>query len=206
MSVHYFKKSFLNQPFRFNGSAVSFENVGNNVGVRKLDDATEAALVAELNKAADGRRGGVQRVSAEIVDGLKKNSTSSQQSVNRPGVLREIRVHNPESLAPKADGPPKSAVESAGGVLPKPLQTQSEASSAWKPGDPLMTNGPTLEEFIKAGYKAENYPPYGYAPRLANQRPSRAPGDPAPPGTPPIRRAKRSDVEAKVRDAKPATE
>ena len=27
----------------------------------------------------------------------------------------------------------------------------------------LKTDGPTLEEFVKAGYKAEDYPPAGYA-------------------------------------------
>lgn len=28
---------------------------------------------------------------------------------------------------------------------------------------PLKTNGPTVEEWVKAGYKAVNYPPGGYA-------------------------------------------
>lgn len=28
---------------------------------------------------------------------------------------------------------------------------------------PLRTDGPTLAEFVGAGYKAENYPPEGYA-------------------------------------------
>lgn len=30
-------------------------------------------------------------------------------------------------------------------------------------GDELRKDGPTLEEYVKAGYSAENYPPTGYA-------------------------------------------
>jgi hypothetical protein len=30
----------------------------------------------------------------------------------------------------------------------------------------LRTDGPTLEEFVGRGYKAENYPPTGYAVRI----------------------------------------
>lgn len=31
----------------------------------------------------------------------------------------------------------------------------------------LRQDGPTLEEFVAKGYKAENYPPAGYAPRTS---------------------------------------
>ena len=30
----------------------------------------------------------------------------------------------------------------------------------------LRTDGPTLEEYVNAGYSAENYPPKGYAARV----------------------------------------
>lgn len=33
--------------------------------------------------------------------------------------------------------------------------------------DALRDDGPTLEEYVAAGYKAENYPPQGYAARAA---------------------------------------
>ncbi|MDE2097470.1 MAG: hypothetical protein KGL39_09515 [Patescibacteria group bacterium] len=32
--------------------------------------------------------------------------------------------------------------------------------------DGLRTDGPTLAEYVAAGYKAESYPPQGYAPKL----------------------------------------
>lgn len=41
-----------------------------------------------------------------------------------------------------------------------------EAQQApWAPNVALRTDGPTLEEYVAAGYKAENYPPEGYAVR-----------------------------------------
>ena len=40
----------------------------------------------------------------------------------------------------------------------------SPMTSEWKPGDPLRTDGPTLEEWIASGYSKEAYPPAGYAP------------------------------------------
>jgi hypothetical protein len=32
----------------------------------------------------------------------------------------------------------------------------------WEPGDPPRTDGPTIEVWVKAGYKAEDYPPEGF--------------------------------------------
>lgn len=50
----------------------------------------------------------------------------------------------------------------------------------WADGT-LRQDGPTLEEFVAAGYKAENYPPTGYAAK------SSAPPTPAPvPPTEPL--------------------
>lgn len=41
----------------------------------------------------------------------------------------------------------------------------------WKPGEALRQTGPTLEEYVTAGYKPENYPPTGYAPRATRYVP-----------------------------------
>lgn len=49
---------------------------------------------------------------------------------------------------------------SMGGQL-KPLEVDEAG---------LRTDGPTLEEYVEAGYKAENYPPDGYAPRVDEKK------------------------------------
>lgn len=51
-------------------------------------------------------------------------------------------------------------------------QTANSKATEAKSGTPeLRTDGPTKEEYVAAGYKAENYPPSGYAPRTASQPP-----------------------------------
>ena len=40
----------------------------------------------------------------------------------------------------------------------------SPMTPEWKPGDPLRTDGPSLEEWIAKGYSKDAYPPTGYAP------------------------------------------
>ena len=114
-SVHfdmrYFKKILASQPVKCLGSLVAFESVGGNVGVRKLDENTEAPLIAELDNLADHRLGGVVKISAEIFEGLKKNPLPPPVSRNRTGVLSSLRVFNPEATVPKLRPPsPKSAV------------------------------------------------------------------------------------------------
>jgi hypothetical protein len=58
---------------------------------------------------------------------------------------------------------------------PKPARTRGRARGKSKPdeqpaqsdligdGTQKRTDGPTVEEFVKAGYSAKNYPPDGYA-------------------------------------------
>jgi hypothetical protein len=95
----------------------------------------------------------------------------------------------------------------AAGYLPLPedrhLAANAEPS---KPAEPptntegLRLDGPTLEEYVKAGYKAENYPPKGYAAKpssegavtpkpetdaQADQQPPAAPNQPEAPATQP---------------------
>lgn len=134
----FFKKALLNQPFVASSGKVSFEPVGNNEGVRQLDETTEAALIAELDAAADRRRGGIIRISQEIFASLKKNSPTLKPSRSQRGVLQQIRLHNPESLVPKSSGPPMSAVESAGGVLPKRSSAEPTVAELKKQVDRLQ--------------------------------------------------------------------
>lgn len=42
-------------------------------------------------------------------------------------------------------------------------KAKAEADAAPKNAEGLRLDGPTLEEYVKAGYLAENYPPQGYA-------------------------------------------
>lgn len=44
---------------------------------------------------------------------------------------------------------------------------EAKLAVAEAPTPPLRTDGPTLEEYVKAGYSADHYPPAGYAPRVA---------------------------------------
>ena len=65
----------------------------------------------------------------------------------------------------------QSNVESKAAADPQPSVKATTPdrlrSDEWREGDPLRDNGPTLEEFVAAGYKAEIYPPRGYKPRLS---------------------------------------
>lgn len=49
----------------------------------------------------------------------------------------------------------------------------------------LKTDGPTLAEYVAAGYKAENYPPQGYAVREETPEAEATPEVPAEPVEPP---------------------
>lgn len=44
-----------------------------------------------------------------------------------------------------------------------------DAAEAANQGDGLRTDGPTIAEFVAAGYRAENYPPEGYASRSTDE-------------------------------------
>ena len=111
--MRHFKKLLVSQPVKCLGALVSFEPVGGNVGVRQLDDVHEASLIAELDRLADHRRGGVVKISAEVYEGLKKNPLPPARLRNPTGVLSSLRVFNPESTVPKLRPSPKSAVAPA---------------------------------------------------------------------------------------------
>ena len=56
--------------------------------------------------------------------------------------------------------------QSQSALAPQP-EPQKPAPEPKVTPEPLRTDGPTLEEYVAAGYKAENYPPKGYAAREA---------------------------------------
>lgn len=115
-----FKKAVISQPFRFNGAVVPFEHVGNNTGVRSLDETHDASLIAELDRAADARRGGIMRISAEIYSDLVKKKVPWQPSVNRSKGLQPIRAYQEQTLSPQSSNPPRQAAASAVADSPKP--------------------------------------------------------------------------------------
>jgi len=90
-------------------------------------------------------------------------------------------------------------------MVPGPGYSTDKSLPTDEPPDPpLREDGPTLEEFIAAGYKAEAYPPKGYAPvpspglttyRLnqANQVAQGKPPVTPPPTTPPAETAPNLD-------------
>lgn len=118
MSLHYYKKFTLNQGLAFNGVKIGFEPIGNNEGVAILDDTINPDLVKFMEDYADKRRGGIVRISAEVHSNLKKSLTPLTPSPSPHRGLQQIRTYSPESLTPKSSGPPKTAAESAGAVLP----------------------------------------------------------------------------------------
>lgn len=74
------------------------------------------------------------------------------------GHVQEFRFLSP---AQHEEREKQKAIDNAGIAT----ATKVEKSSAWKPGAPPMTDGPTVTEYVLAGYDPKNYPPTGYASR-----------------------------------------
>jgi hypothetical protein len=70
---------------------------------------------------------------------------------DEPAPTEEVKAPAPE---PEVKAEPEPEVKAA-----------EEAKT-----EELRTDGPTLEEWVAAGYKEENYPPAGYAKREATAR------------------------------------
>lgn len=60
---------------------------------------------------------------------------------------------------------PEPVPEPAPEPVPEPVPEPEAAPAPAPSPEPLREDGPTLAEFVAAGYSAENYPPEGYAPR-----------------------------------------
>src|SRR3990167_3533388 len=59
--------------------------------------------------------------------------------------------------------------EPVGGPKPGAV-TPVGTSGTQLPAPPLKSDGPTLEEYVKAGYEPKTYPPHGYAPKAFKQK------------------------------------
>jgi hypothetical protein len=76
----------------------------------------------------------------------------------RTAATLEILPEEKEKEARPTKAPPIQPPGEATG------KTGEEVEGEGKPAE-LKTDGPTLEQYLKAGYKAEGYPPQGYAPK-----------------------------------------
>jgi len=136
MAEKYFKKELARNKVRTSsGDVIQFEILPGDTGVIKLDDAADAALIAELGAMADKRISGVVRISAEIYESLKKNEFSNP-SPRSSSILRQL---NQVRVQPRQDDPYRSkAVESVAAasgekpliVYPNKLPTEAEVGAA----------------------------------------------------------------------------
>lgn len=102
--IHYFHKLAFNAPIKLNGSIIVFEPVGNNAGVRAIDDtsAAEAAQLTALHQFADQQARGVTRISKEIYEQKKNNRQFSKSPHLQSSSLNGIRILDKEaSFLPK---------------------------------------------------------------------------------------------------------
>lgn len=110
MAKKYFKKEQLRSPvFGPDNKPIQFTPVFGGDGVIELDEEKDAAMIDALNKYAEARKGGVVRVSAEVVESLKKNipSTGSRNRsfLNQIRVMPSIDQIVPSSVS-ASDAPP----------------------------------------------------------------------------------------------------
>ena len=145
----FFGKELAANQFFVGGAAVPFEVLAGNTGVIALDSEKDKALVDALNLAASKGRGGIVKLSEEGYEAKKK-------------------------VAPLATSPkPSSRKDEMLRILPRDLSPFRTAEAAEKPK--LREDGPTLEEWVAAGYQAAAYPPRGYAPKTASKPPTLVP-------------------------------
>lgn len=137
MPLAYFKKESLRNRIIHNGQPVQFEPVGNDIGVKVVDDTTDKATFDLLEGLANRRRMGVTRISAEIADSLKKNLQPSRASASPSSVGPPIRVFNQEAVLPKASSVGDAKVVGAAKVVdttPKFIpQTGDKRPTAFQP-------------------------------------------------------------------------
>lgn len=123
--LSYFRKAVLStQIFQSNGKPIPWTNIGWNTGALETNDAK---LIKELNKFAEEVKGGVQVITKEQFDELKKNSaTSSRPKVWQPTVSGDLGLPiQAQSPNPQSASSPVSAAAAkpdapvtAAGVLP----------------------------------------------------------------------------------------
>lgn len=92
-----------------------------------------------------------------------KGSYGEFGRVKRGVILRDISKDRAEKLI--ASG--AYAVATADDL--KKAEEVGKVIDSQVPSEPLRTDGPTVAEFVTAGYLASNYPPTGYASRSSNE-------------------------------------
>lgn len=112
----YFKKESVRNPvFGADKKAIGFHVVASETGIIALDEAKDGDTIKALNEHADGRRGGVVRISAEVYEGLKKNEALTP-SPRRSSPLGQIRTSpSPLSFNEKVQ-PAVQPAEAAKGI------------------------------------------------------------------------------------------
>lgn len=121
----YFKKELIVNTFvSSKGIPVQFESVGNNRGVIVLDDEKpeEAALIADLNLAAEKHRGGIVKLNAPQAEELKKNSPHSRSS--KPSGQKERLKIYPTVLHSSADRKNAKAAEPSAAPAAEPRKKE----------------------------------------------------------------------------------
>lgn len=87
------------------------------------------------------------------------------ETLDRPAVAKSVEKFSHRRISV---GPQPTTAASPPVVIPAPQQKlvlKLSEAQAQKPQQKLRNDGPTLEEYVAAGYDPESYPPEGYAVR-----------------------------------------
>jgi len=109
--MKYFKKESLRNQVFVGKTPIIFQPVGHDTGIAVLDETKDAATIKVLEILADQRAGGIVRISAEIVEGLKKNEALTPSP--RRSFLNQIRISpSPDQFGQKQQAAPSVAAAS----------------------------------------------------------------------------------------------
>jgi hypothetical protein len=128
---NYYKKELFASYFYVKGKAVPFEPLDGNSGVGKFDPATDSEIVAALDKAAAGHKGGVVKITEAEYEALKKN-----KPLNPSAGRRKVERLKPwrANQNPFAQAKPRAAVaEAAKGDKPAPQTPKFPRAADFKP-------------------------------------------------------------------------
>lgn len=192
--LNWFRKELVNMPVLVDGQRVQWEVIGGNRGLLVLDEEKpeHVGLIAGLKKFAEMRKYGVVVIDEAEYELKKKSQLPWLNSARRkPEKLRVFQPLKPKSPSPEKAAPVVSApaapasIEAVNAIVKADMELGISLAKEGKPLpeganevvkrgyaiiDPktkLRLDGPTVEEYLKAGYKPENYPPEGYLPRKA---------------------------------------
>lgn len=101
MSMTFWYKELVSNPFIVRGAAVPFEPLDGNRGVLAVDDAKNPTLVAELSAAAQKGRGGIVKLSQDKFEEVKKKHPLRPFGKKRPDMLQLMRSTAAPIFKPK---------------------------------------------------------------------------------------------------------